>query len=180
MQAGAHPLKSGARLYPMTVGVYAPHRNGAIGTRLLRHALNEGSATRSSRMPTSTCTRRTPRRSHSTSASASSGWGGAKLLQAAGPARRGGAQAELEGVEGAPNERNEPRLAPSRRVASSPAPTRPRRLDLTDPYPPLHLVAPAARPRRRSGTERRERFGARGRTARTAGRALGTRRVGVV
>lgn len=38
------PLKSGARLYLMTVGVYAPHRNGAIGTRLLRHALNEGSA----------------------------------------------------------------------------------------------------------------------------------------
>ena len=37
------PLKSGARLYLMTVGVYAPHRNGAIGTRLLRHALNEGS-----------------------------------------------------------------------------------------------------------------------------------------
>ena len=36
-------LKSGARLYLMTVGVYAPHRNGAIGTRLLRHALNEGS-----------------------------------------------------------------------------------------------------------------------------------------
>ena len=28
----------------MTVGVYAPYRNGAIGTRLLRHALNEGSA----------------------------------------------------------------------------------------------------------------------------------------
>ena len=38
------PMKSAARLYLMTVGVYAPYRNGAIGTRLLRHALNEGSA----------------------------------------------------------------------------------------------------------------------------------------
>ena len=27
----------------MTVGVLAPHRDRAIGTRLLRHALNEGS-----------------------------------------------------------------------------------------------------------------------------------------
>mmetsp|Transcript_9272 Transcript_9272/g.14768 ORF Transcript_9272/g.14768 Transcript_9272/m.14768 type:complete len:206 (-) Transcript_9272:600-1217(-) len=36
--------KSGARMYIMTVGVLAPYRNGAIGTRLLQHALNEGRA----------------------------------------------------------------------------------------------------------------------------------------
>jgi ribosomal protein S18 acetylase RimI-like enzyme len=35
---------SGARMYVMTVGVLAPHRGAGIGTRLLRHALNEGSA----------------------------------------------------------------------------------------------------------------------------------------
>lgn len=37
------PDRSGALLYVMTVGVLAPHRDRAIGTRLLRHALNEGS-----------------------------------------------------------------------------------------------------------------------------------------
>ena len=31
-------------MYIMTVGVYAPHRDRGVGTRLLKHALNEGSA----------------------------------------------------------------------------------------------------------------------------------------
>ena len=31
-------------MYIMTVGVYAPHRDRGIGTRLLKHALNEGSS----------------------------------------------------------------------------------------------------------------------------------------
>jgi ribosomal protein S18 acetylase RimI-like enzyme len=37
------PDRSGAFLYVMTVGVLAPFRDRNIGTRLLRHALNEGS-----------------------------------------------------------------------------------------------------------------------------------------
>ena len=37
------PTKNGARLYIMTLGVYAPHRDGRIGSRLLQHALNAAS-----------------------------------------------------------------------------------------------------------------------------------------
>ncbi|EEH57273.1 uncharacterized protein MICPUCDRAFT_11550, partial [Micromonas pusilla CCMP1545] len=37
------PEKDAARQYIMIVGVYAPWRDRAIGTRLLKHALNEGS-----------------------------------------------------------------------------------------------------------------------------------------
>ena len=37
------PTRDGARLYIMTLGVYAPHRQGGIGSRLLQHALNEAS-----------------------------------------------------------------------------------------------------------------------------------------
>lgn len=35
------PTRDGARLYIMTLGVYAPYRQGGIGSRLLQHALNE-------------------------------------------------------------------------------------------------------------------------------------------
>ena len=37
------PRGDGARLYIMTLGVYAAYRDGKIGSRLLRHALNEAS-----------------------------------------------------------------------------------------------------------------------------------------
>jgi N-alpha-acetyltransferase 50 len=37
------PRGDGARLYIMTLGVYAAYRDGKIGSRLLQHALNEAS-----------------------------------------------------------------------------------------------------------------------------------------
>ena len=37
------PTRGGARLYIATLGVYAPHRDGKIGSRMLQHALNEAS-----------------------------------------------------------------------------------------------------------------------------------------